>query len=233
MIERVAVVIPAADEQDRIAACLHAISHAAATLRNRRARHERAVTVDVIVALDACIDDTAAVVGRFPDVATISLDARQVGAARRAGTHLALQRAAQVGVTPEQVWLANTDADSIVPPDWVAYTVSRADAGDEVLLGTVRPDHELDDRRTRAWHSTHTLGDGHPHIHGANFGIRADVLSRLGGWRALATGEDVDLVTRAQDARARIHRGAAAPVLTSARAIGRAPAGFSSYLRHL
>ena len=36
----------------------------------------------------------------------------------------------------------------------------------------------------KAWLSRHHLRDGHPHVHGANFGIRADTYLSLGGWPA-------------------------------------------------
>jgi hypothetical protein len=72
-------------------------------------------------------------------------------------------------------------------------------------------------------------------VHGANFGIRADTYLALGGWRGdLSCNEDIDLARRADAATGvRILRTAALPVLTSARLTGRAPDGFSSYLRHL
>ena len=37
----------------------------------------------------------------------------------------------------------------------------------------------------------------HRHVHGANLGVRADLLDAVGGWRRLHTGEDHDLWQRA------------------------------------
>ena len=82
-----------------------------------------------------------------------------------------------------------------------------------------------------AWLSRHHLRDNHPHIHGANFGIRADTYLTLGGWQPLSRGEDVDLAGRAASAgHLRITRTASIPVITSSRTAARAPGGFASYL---
>jgi hypothetical protein len=71
-------------------------------------------------------------------------------------------------------------------------------------------------------------------VHGANLGIRGDAYLALGGWPALPTGEDTELARRASSAgHLRIARTAAIPVVTSTRRAGRAPQGFSGYLRDL
>ena len=85
-----------------------------------------------------------------------------------------------------------------------------------------------------AWLSRHHLRDNHPHIHGANFGIRADAYMALGGWQPLALGEDVDLAERAASAgHLRVSRTASIPVITSSRPAARAAGGFASYLSSL
>jgi hypothetical protein len=71
-------------------------------------------------------------------------------------------------------------------------------------------------------------------VHGANFGIRADTYVELGGWPAVASGEDVAMAHRAAASRRlRIVRTAAIPVTTSSRLAARAPDGFAGYLREL
>jgi glycosyltransferase involved in cell wall biosynthesis len=85
MIKQVAVIVPAADEQDRIAACLQATNEARDRLLESGLGVER---VDVVVVLDACTDDTPVIVDRFTvadHVYPITSDTRCVGAARRAG----------------------------------------------------------------------------------------------------------------------------------------------------
>jgi len=81
--------------------------------------------------------------------------------------------------------------------------------------------------------SYRSKGPGHDHIHGANMGFRADAYWSLGGFAALASGEDVDLVRRFESAHMRIHRDAKLSVATSVRQAGRAPGGFAQHLREL
>jgi hypothetical protein len=102
-----------------------------------------------------------------------------------------------------------------------------------VVLGTVLPGPGLPAALKKAWLSRHHLRGGHPHIHGANFGIRADAYLTLGGWQPLSVGEDVDLAGRAAAAGHRIIRTASVPVVTSSRTAARAPGGFASYLTAL
>jgi glycosyltransferase involved in cell wall biosynthesis len=231
MIQRVAVIVPAADEQDRIAACLAAIEKARRRLLETTSTVEG---VDVIVVLDACVDGTETIVDRFAaggHIQAITSGARRVGAARRLGA----QQAMESGVKADRLWLANTDADSTVPADWLTRMVAAADGGAQVVLGTVLPGAGLTAALRTAWLAPHHLREGHPHVHGANLGIRADTYLELGGWDGgLASAEDVDLAGRAAaDPEVRILRTAAIPVLTSVRIAGRAPGGFSSYIRHL
>jgi cellulose synthase/poly-beta-1,6-N-acetylglucosamine synthase-like glycosyltransferase len=225
VIRHVAVIVPAADEEQRIAACLRALARAAARLTAARP----GVTVEVVVVLDGCRDDTAAIVASHPEVRAVVTDARCVGAARALGT----AAATDLPLPPDEIWTAHTDADSEVPGDWLTAMVAAGDAGVDLVLGTVQPSDELPPPTRLAWDDLHRLVDDHPHIHGANLGIRAVALQRLGGWRPLASGEDADLVARAGAAGIPTRRTGAIPVRTSARADGRAPEGFSSYLRTL
>ena len=70
----------------------------------------------------------------------------------------------------------------------------------------------------------------HPHVHGANLGMRADAYLAAGGWNPLTTAEDHDMW-----GRLRAHTGAhlsdaRLQVLTSGRRTGRAPLGFAGAL---
>jgi glycosyltransferase involved in cell wall biosynthesis len=223
----VAVVIPAANEEARVGRCLDALAVARGRLRVRRPE----VAVRAVVVLDACTDGTARVVAERPDVTALRVVVRRVGAARAAGVAAML---AGTALPRHEVWLANTDADSQVRPDWLVGMVEHAAAGADLVLGTVLPGPELSAPATRRWHADHVLRDGHPHVHGANFGVRANVYRALGGWPQIATGEDVLLARRAASSgQYRIVRSSAWPVLTSARTHARAPYGFSSHLRGL
>ncbi len=69
----------------------------------------------------------------------------------------------------------------------------------DMVLGVVRVpnwrNHSADvvRRYLRAYHSK---GKSHNHIHGANMGFRGDAYWAVDGFRALPTGEDVELVDR-------------------------------------
>jgi glycosyltransferase involved in cell wall biosynthesis len=227
VIRDVAVIVPAANEEDRIARCLASIEAAARHLTRRAP----GIRVSVIVTLDSCHDATAVICAMFPGVTTVTITSQNVGAARQAGTRAALSR--RVGPARE-LWLASTDADSAVPARWLTAMVAAADSGAGLVLGTVLPGPDLSPAVRAQWLAQHDLRDGHPHVHGANLGIRADAYLALGGWRPLVTGEDADLARRAAVAGGlTISRTAAIPVITSTRRAGRAPRGFSSYLRAL
>jgi glycosyltransferase involved in cell wall biosynthesis len=223
LIRRVAVVIPASNEEQRIGRCLAAVAAA------RRHLHHAGgtVTVRTVVVLDGCQDRTARIARAARDVQTVAVAAGSAGAARRAGVSAALASAGR----PSELWLANTDADSQVPVNWLTGMLTEARLGAHLVLGTVTPGPDLDARARGEWLSRHQLRDGHPHVHGANFGIRGDAYLSLGGWPPLVTGEDAELARRAaRTGHLRISRTASIPVVTSVRQNGRAPHGFSSYL---
>ena len=121
-----------------------------------------------------------------------------------------------------------------MPRNWLTGMLALADTGADLVLGTVIPGRGLEAGTAAAWYREHRLVDDHPYVHGANLGIRASTYLALGGWPPISTGEDVALARLAQ-ARVgtTVVATAAIPVITSPRRTGRAPAGFSSYLRGL
>jgi hypothetical protein len=228
VIDSVAVVVPVADEAELLGGCLSALRASRERLHRERGG---AVGSRVVVVLDTCTDASADIVAGFADVETIEVVARRVGVARRAGSSAALDGVAD----PQRVWLAATDADSRVPLDWLTGMVELADRGTDLVLGTVVPvgDH-LPPAASAAYRAAYVSADGHPHVHGANLGIRASSYLRLGGWPELATGEDHALVARAVAAGdVRVRRTGGLPVATSTRLAARAPYGYSSHLRGL
>lgn len=222
MIRRIAVVVPAADEEADIANCLFALRLSKQALHRSRGD----VVVHVLVVLDRCRDRTPAIVAQFAEVQALTTTARCVGMARRIGAQAALAGGGQAN----GLWLASTDADSQVPQTWLSRIVAEAQSGAEVILGTVPPGIGLPARLDTAWCDRHQASEGHPHVHGANLALRADAYISLGGW-AMSSGEDVDLAKRTSHRR--VSRTAAIPVTTSVRRNARAPHGFSSYLRSL
>jgi glycosyltransferase involved in cell wall biosynthesis len=228
MIGTVGIVVPAANEQTHIGECLTALIAARDHALTTRAYE---VEVRILVVLDSCVDGTASIVSRHRGIDAVHCRAGRVGSARAFG---AQQLLTSCPAPRSGIWLANTDADSRVPLDWITSMLSYAERGIHLVLGTVCPDDDLDLHQRHTWLGRHRLGHGHPHVHGANFGIRADTYLDLGGWPAVASGEDVALADRATATkRLRVVRTAAIPVTTSARLAGRAPDGFAGYLRAL
>jgi len=124
VIRDVAVIVPAANEEHRIARCLTSIEVAVRHL----SRRDPSIRAQVIVTLDGCHDATAAICATFPGVSTVTTTGRNVGAARRAGTVPALSRRAGPAC---ELWLASTDADSAVPAGWLTAMVAAAGRGNE------------------------------------------------------------------------------------------------------
>ncbi|HVQ51066.1 MAG TPA: glycosyltransferase [Mycobacterium sp.] len=221
-LEQAVVVVPAHNEFDHLPSCLLALTTASRRL---------SMPVLVVVVLDACDDGSDSLAEQFgPDVHFRSIDAGNVGAARAAGFEYA--RSACGSVVPTRTWFATTDADSVVSSEWLAR-MTAADA--DMVLGTVRiPVWRLPVEVARRYLLAYkSKGPGHNHIHGANMGFRADAYWQVGGFQALATGEDVDLVQRFETAHMQIQRDARLTVTTSVRQVGRAPGGFAHHLREL
>ena len=228
MIETVVVVIPANNEEAVIGACLDALLVARAHVRDTLGGR---VEVRTVVVLDSCSDATEDRITAEHDVLTIRARLARAGAARALGVAYARQ---SMRTEASRVWIASTDADSVVPPDWITTMIRCAEQGAEVALGTVRPNVARTSSIYRRWRRRYVMSDGHPHVHGANLGLRADVYDRIGGWPLLAFDEDVELVRRLEDhSGVRVVRTGAIPVVTSARLVGRAPHGFADYLRRL
>ena len=207
---RVLVVIPARNEQDAIARCLFSVL-AAATPDTRS-----------VVVADGCTDATVDI-ARSLGVEVLETSARSVGAARRAGIEYALADAE---------WIANTDADSVVPANWNTAQLDLAAGGTDVVVGTVRPDFaDLDERRVRAWLARHVPGQANGHVHGANLGVRTSCYLAAGGFPAVPEHEDVDLVDRLRATGAVVTATAAIDVMTSGRLVGRTPGGYARHLR--
>ena len=221
----IGIVVPVHNEEACLAACLEALKVAATC----DALAGEAVCI--VIVLDACSDRSQRIVLAHAMQADarwrldcIAVEARNVGAARAAGASLLLERGAR--------WLAFTDADTCVAPDWLCMQLTqKADA----VCGTIA----VDDWSPHADHAgalrehfarTYTECDGHRHIHGANFGVCAKAYLRAGGFAPLACSEDVALVAALQASGARIAWSAAPRVTTSARRDAKARGGFGDTL---
>ncbi|MFC8922895.1 glycosyltransferase [Cellulosimicrobium sp. NPDC057127] len=230
----VLVVVPVHDEEALLPACLAALRRAVARLAAERPELE----VSVSVVLDGCTDGSAEVVraSGLPSLVTPRLG---VGAARAVGVDAAEHGLPEPAVHGQacrpgtaRTWLVCTDADSEVPEHWLVRQVELAEAGADVVVGTVRPRVEdLSPGRAAAWLANHEPGRANGHVHGANLGVRLSVYRATGGFAPLPEHEDVALVEAARRAGARVVPDAAGEVLTSARLVGRTPGGYARHLR--
>ena len=222
----IGVAIPVHNEEACLDACLAAVL--------RAARHPQLAgeAVLVCVVLDACDDNSGAIVRRHQpafalagcQLACIEIAARLVGSARAAGARHLLAGGAR--------WLAFTDADTRVSPQWLAAQVA---LGAEVVCGSVAVDDwspHADKAQLLREHFALTYQDreDHRHIHGANLGVCAIAYQAAGGFAAVACHEDVLLVRALEQAGARFAWSALPRVFTSARIDARARGGFGDTL---
>jgi glycosyltransferase involved in cell wall biosynthesis len=233
-IERVAVIVPAHDEDRLIERCLYsvqrALDHPALSGLARR----------VIVVADECTDRTADRArhalerdGRVGAVLEVSF--RNVGRARAAGVSEAL--AHWGGATPSSVWLASTDADTSVPRTWLARQLTTARAGYAGVAGIISIDSFRDHCRAvrDRFVATYAIPTDrpHPHVHGCNLGVRADAYLDAGGWPPLDSAEDHGLWEAIRARGWPTLPDIGLRVVTSGRKAGRAPNGFAARLAGL
>lgn len=227
MIRAVQVVVPARDEERLLPRCLESLEVACAELRRSRP----GLRVDVTVVLDRCVDRSAEVVGHA-GVRRVTVDHGNVGATRHAGIREALETAALMDVGADDLWIACTDADTVVPVHWLTGQVELSEVHD-VVIGTVEPLGLTDTSVLAEWRARHHLIEGHPHVHGANLGLRGSAYLEVGGFRPMESDEDVDLVRRIRAHSARWVATDTVRVASSARRTGRCRAGFADYLASL
>ncbi|WP_204352692.1 glycosyltransferase [Salinicola halophilus] len=154
----------------------------------------------------------------------LSVGFTNVGMARHAGALQALDEGAR--------WLAFTDADTVVRPDWlVRQCASRAD----VVCGGVRLAgwHALPQRLRRQYLALRRECPDGRHVHGANLGVDADAYRAVGGFPPLASHEDIQLVASLQHHGFRVAWLDALRVITSGRCNARAPEGLGARLNVL
>lgn len=222
----VGVVVPAHDEEAEIAGCLDALTVAAA--------HPDVAGLDVrvLVVLDDCRDQTAARCAERA-VATVVTRFRDVGRARARGVASLL---ADLVLEPHRrmpaVWIASTDADSRVAPDWLAAQLRLHAAGADVVLGVVDVPSPTPAFRAR-YIDAHGPGP-HPHVHGACLGLTLPAYLAVGGFRPRQVGEDQDLADRLEaHGELQVVRSTAVRVLTSDRRVSRVRGGFADVLSEL
>ncbi len=222
----ISVLIPARNEEALLPRCLFSVQRA-------RLKLPPDVTSDVIVVDDASSDRTRAIAESIlrDEGAVVSATEGAVGSARSLAARTALGRYKG----PAHLhWLANTDADCCVPETWLLDQLAIAETNIQAIAGIISVDNfsEHEPEVAERFSSSYLIhADGsHPHVHGANLGVRADAYLRAGGWSSLPTAEDHDLWNRLHTTGSlRISLGSV-NVVTSGRRNGRAPLGFAKAL---
>jgi cellulose synthase/poly-beta-1,6-N-acetylglucosamine synthase-like glycosyltransferase len=226
----IAIVVPAHNEQRRIGQSMRAIERAAL---HPLLRHCAVLTVAV---LDACEDDTdrrlRVARNRVPGP-TLEVPYQNVGASRKAGIDFVLRHSR--GLKSEEVWIATTDADTLVDRFWLLRQLRWWRRGAAAVAGTVRPYSPPDSghRFTRYTDHMNRMGMdfGHPHVHGANMAFTAATYLEAGGIEPLPTAEDHALWSAMRATGRSVWAVGDVVVTTSARAEGRAPHGFAEFLQ--
>lgn len=244
MARRVVVAIPARDESERIGPCLAAL--------NKQTQPPNAV----VLVLNNCTDDTQSIaqamapdLGFRLDIVNCVLPPEQAnaGCARRMAMEIAAEQAGEHGV------LLTTDADSIVPPDWVAACLAGLRAGADVVCGRAVIDpteaalipahlHADDALECRlialldqlAWvldPEPHDPPPRHTEASGASIAVSVRAYRRAGGIPAIPSGEDRAFVRALWMLDARVRHDPGIQVIVSGRVIGRAEGGMADAIR--
>jgi len=222
----IAILIPARDETRLLPRCLRSVKRARATLPSH-------VTSDVVLVADRCVDTTLELARKHlrNDGVAVASSFGIVGKARALAADIALGR---YSGPPQRCWLANTDADCELPPTWLATQLALAQSGVEAVAGIVSVDtfDEHPAHVAARFRETYLIHDDgtHPHVHGANLGVRSDIYRMSGGWRGLSTAEDHDLWNRLKSQGSNCCSVSSLQITTSGRIIGRAPQGFAGAL---
>ncbi len=140
-----------------------------------------------------------------------------------------------------------TDGDTVPAPDWVSRAV-RALGEVDVVAGhierdrtSVSPARDALEAYLEALHTMRRTVDpivydpppSHPWAGGANLGLHTEVYSRLGGFPAIACGEDKALVDEARLRGLKVRHARDVRVVTSSRLAGRIEGGLASALTHM
>ncbi len=230
----VVVGVPAHNERDRVERCLRSILAAGDAL-------DLGIALFVVLAADSCSDETAQIAGLLAAhdsrLRVVSGSWRAAGAARAAAIDEGLAAAHAAGRTPtDTIWIATTDADTVVGSDWLLRQLAHARNGIHAVAGTVDLYDDAD--RTELVMSIFAVNypvgqNAHVHVHGANLGIRGDAYVDVGGFAPIALAEDHAIWSLLAREGYRCLSALDMPVSTSARLSGRAVGGFADTIAAL
>ncbi len=245
---RCVVVVPARNEAERVEGALRAL-----------AGQVGAPPFEVVLLANNCDDDTAAIARRAardsspPRMhiveARIEEANAHIGYVRRELMNEAARRLRRAGAG--NGFIASTDADTVVSPDWLAANAIELEGGAGAVGGRIlvddRPPPGAGALRLRRIDEAHALLrsrvasivdpealDPWPRHHqhfGASLAVRADAYAAAGGVPEVRFLEDDALVRAIERAGFAVRRSPRVRVRTSARLDGRAAVGLSWQLR--
>ncbi|WP_435980650.1 glycosyltransferase [Psychrobacter sp. DM4] len=218
----IAIVIPAHNEELTISDCLASVQTAIERLPST-------ITVNTLVVLDSCTDDTLSLV-KDAGIDYISCDYRCVGQVRDLGVRHAIAQGA--------TWIACTDADTLVATEWLEQQMAHItdlpinSQSTDMICGVVSVDSWAHlTPKTRDDYLAHYQDTmNHRHIHGANLSFSSETYIAVGGFAALQCHEDVDLVKKFEKKNYVITWSNRVRVTTSSRLQARASEGFAAFL---
>lgn len=180
----VLVALPAHNEEALIAGCLQSVISAIAAAQQvgtvRQAR--------VAVAAHRCDDDTAARArSALAGIDSLVLVENAVLAVGTVRTRL-IERASRTRFRADgDAWVFSTDADTVVPPDWIVGTLARArrQRADLVLGLADLADWPVDAAAREAYERIIEDGltvGGHRPAYAANLAVRLAAFTQVGGF---------------------------------------------------
>jgi hypothetical protein len=254
-LKRAIVAIPARNEEERIGPCLRALS---------RQTGIEPSTLGVIVFVNGSSDGTAGVVRSMSSVTGLDIGLVEDGATRRPDAGWARRMAMEAAADwfarqapspdpPLRRVILTTDADTIVPPDWVARNLRAIDAGASAVAGAfdldpaekvalptmlrlrlrleARYETLITELACRLDPQPHDPWPRHAATSGASLAVDLEAYRAVGGMPALPVGEDKAFVDALVADGRRVRHDPEIRVRTSARLIGRAIGGFSDGIR--
>ncbi len=232
------IAVPVRNEAERIAACLRAIDGQKGLAPG---------SLGVVLFLNNCTDGTGEIVSGLLPSLTVPV---RILTEEFAGAHAGWARRRAMDAAAD--WLGegngailSTDADSRVPPDWVARTLAALAAGADAVAGRVELDEEEGKLLPAMLHARGRLEDIYdtliteaearidpdPHdpwpCHrttiGATLAVTRDAYRAVGGMPEIPLGEDGAFIARLIAHGMRVRHAPDVCVIISARLTGRAP----------
>jgi glycosyltransferase involved in cell wall biosynthesis len=242
------VAIPVRNESERIEACLRALDSQVAVAPG---------SLGLVLFLNNCTDGTEAIVDRLvPDLAipvrvmVENFHGAHAGWARRRAMDAA---AAWLGAAGPSAMILSTDADSRVPPDWVARNRAALDAGADAVAGRVELDEAeaallppslpargrlediydglITEAEARIDPDPHDPWPCHRTAIGATLAVTRTAYLQVGGMPEIPLGEDGAFIARLIEHGLRVRHATDVCVTISARLTGRAAGGVADTIR--